>query len=194
MEPTASGIGPEALTGLYPRVLGPAWFDLDPVVRRMHLLGRVAICAFEIREGNGPAARVVRSALRLPTSDDAHDVRLVIVSDARTERWTRTFGRRSLVTIQRALADGSLAEGFGPLELRFRLHVAGGALSYVQAGAALTVGRWSLPLPRWVAPRVEAREERDDGGDLVHVRVGISAPMIGLLMSYEGYLRVETAA
>lgn len=192
MEPTGLEIG--ALTGLYPRLLGPAWFDLDPVIRRMHLPGRVVISTFEIRHGNGLAARLVRSALRLPTPDDARDTRLVITRDARTERWTRTFGRRSLVTIQRALADGSLAERIGPLELRFRLHVVGGALSYVQAGAALTVGRWGLPLPRWIAPRVEAREEREDGGDRAHVRVRMSAPMIGFLMSYEGCLHVETAA
>jgi hypothetical protein len=184
----------EALSSLYPRLLGPAWFDLDPVIRRMHLPGRVVISAFEIRHGNGLVARVVRSALRLPTADDARDTRLVITRDARTERWTRTFGRRSLVTIQRALADGSLAERIGPLELRFRLHVAGGALSYVQAGAALTVGRWGLPLPLWIAPRVEAREEREDGGDGAHVRVRVSAPMIGFLMSYEGCLHVEPAA
>ena len=185
---------PATLDGLYPRLLGPAWFDLDPVIRRMHLPGRVVISAFEIRAADGLIARAVRSALRLPARADARDTRLVITRDARTERWARTFGRRSLVTIQRELADGSLAETIGPLELRFRLHVAGGALCYIQAGAALTVGRWRLPLPRWLAPRVEAREEREDGGDRARVHVRISAPAIGFLMSYEGWLHAETVA
>jgi hypothetical protein len=193
MERTASGIGAETLDGLYPRLLGPAWFDLDPVIRRMHLPGRVVISAFEIRLARGVVARAVRSALRLPTSGDARDTRLVITRDARMERWARKFGRCSLVTIQRVLADGSLAERIGPLELRFRLYVAGGALTYVQAGAALTVGRWGLTLPRWLAPRIEAREERENGGDRVRVHVRISAPVIGFLMSYVGCLHAETA-
>jgi hypothetical protein len=183
----------ETLNGLYPRLLGRAWFELDPVIRRLHLPGRVVISTFEIRPAGGLVARVVRSALRLPTSDDARDTRLVITRGAKTECWARTFGRRSLITIQRELGDGSLGERIGPLELRFRLRVAGGALSYVQAGAALTVGRWGLPLPRWLAPRVEAREEREDGGDRARIHVRISAPVIGFLMSYEGRLHAETA-
>lgn len=194
MEPAASDVGGDVLTGLYPRLLGPAWHDLDPAVRRMHLPGRVVISAFEIRHGTGLIARVVRSVLRLPTSDDGRDARLVITRDAATERWTRTFGRRSLVTIQRALSDGRLAERIGPLELRFRLHVAGGGLSYTQTGAALTVGRWGVPLPRWISPRVEAREEREGGGDGAYALVTVSAPVIGFLMSYEGCLHVGTAA
>jgi hypothetical protein len=193
MDPTAPGIGAETLNGLYPRLLGRTWFDLDPVIRRLHLPGRVVISTFEIRPAGGLVARVVRAALRLPTSDDARDTRLVITRGAKTERWARTFGRRSLVTIQRELGDGSLGERIGPLELRFRLRVAGGALSYVQAGATLTVGRWGLPLPRWLAPHVEALEERENGGHRARVHVRIYAPLIGFLMSYEGRLHAEAA-
>lgn len=178
---------------LYPRLLGSAWFDLDPVVRQVHAADQVITATLEIRHGQGPVARIVRSVLRLPIAADGHATTLRITPDARTERWTRTFGRRSLVTIQRALSDGCLGERIGPLELRFRLHTAAGALSYVQIGAVLIVGRWSIPLPRWIAPRVEAREEREDGGDRAHVHVRICAPMIGFLMSYEGCLEVEAA-
>ncbi len=178
---------------LYPRLLGSAWLDLDPVVRQLHTADRVVTARLEVRHGQGLLARIVRSLLRLPRSTDGHDAVLRITSDARTERWTRTFGRRSLVTIQRALSDGCLGERIGPLEFRFRLHADAGALSYVQVGAVLISGRWSMPLPRWIAPRVEAREERHDGGDRAHVRVEICAPMIGFLMSYEGCLAVEVA-
>ena len=178
---------------LYPRLLGPAWFDLDPVVRQVHAADQVITATLEIRHGKGLIARIVRAALRLPISTDGRKTTLRITSDARTERWTRTFGRRSLVTVQRALSDGCLGERIGPLELRFRLDTAAGALAYMQVGAVLILGRWRIPLPRFIAPRVEAREERRDGGDRAHVNVRISAPLIGFLMSYEGCLEVGAA-
>src|SRR5262245_51399330 len=109
------------LPHLYPRLLGPAWFDLDPVVRQLHEPDQVIRAALEIRHGRGLVARIVQSALRLPRSTDGRITTLRITSDARTERWTRTFGRRSLVTIQRALSDGCLGERIGPFEFRFRL-------------------------------------------------------------------------
>ena len=178
---------------LYPRLLGPAWFDLDPVVCQVHAADQVITATLEIRHGKGLIARIVRAALRLPMSTDGRKTTLRITSDARTERWTRTFGRRSLVTVQRALSDGCLGERIGPLELRFRLDTAAGALAYVQVGAVLILGRWRIPLPGFIAPRVEAREERRDGGDRAHVNVRISAPLIGFLMSYEGCLEVGAA-
>ena len=178
---------------LYLRLLGSAWFDLDPVVRQVHVAGQVITATLEIRHGKGLLARIVRSALRLPTPADGRDTTVRITPDAGTERWARLFGRRSLVTVQRALSDGCLGERTGLLEFRFRLHAAGGALSYAQVGAVLTFGRWGIPLPRWIAPRVEAREEREGDGGRAHVHVRIFAPMIGLLMSYEGSLEVKTA-
>jgi len=114
---------------LYPRLLGPAWFDLDPVVRQVHAADQVITATLEIRHGKGLIARIVRAALRLPMSTDGRKTTLRITSDARTERWTRTFGRRSLVTVQRALSDGCLGERIGPLELRFRLDTAAGEIN-----------------------------------------------------------------
>src|SRR5206468_6912415 len=73
---------------------------------------------------------------------------------------------------------------------RFHLRVSEGALTYVQAGAGVMVGRLRIPLPRWISPRVEAREACGDGRG-AYVRVGISAPGFGLVMSYEGSVQVE---
>lgn len=183
--------GADRPIALYPRLLGPAWLDLHPAIRWLHLTDGVATGRFAIHPGRGLAARLTCWALRLPSSATLTDVRLAIASDAQSERWARTFGRRLLVTIQRGLPDGTLAERFGALEFRFHLHVIeGGALTYVQAGAAVVVGRLRIPLPRWISPRVEVRETGLDGRGC-HVRVGISAPGIGLVMSYEGCVQVE---
>jgi hypothetical protein len=185
-----SGETDERPTALYPRLLGAAWRDLHPAIRALHLTNNVASGRFEFQHGSGLAARLMCWALRLPSSATVLEARLAIARDAESERWVRTFGRRLLVTIQRGLPDGTLAERFGALELRFRLHVAEGTLTYVQAGAGVMVGRLRIPLPRRFAPRVEAREACVDGRRS-HVRVGISTPVIGLVMSYEGCVQVE---
>jgi hypothetical protein len=176
---------------LYPRLLGSAWLDLHPAIRLLHLTDDVATARLEFHCGRGLAARLACRALRLPSSSTVLDARLAIARDAESERWIRTFGQRLLVTTQRGLPDGTLAERFGALELRFRLRVVEGTLTYVQAGAALVVGRLRIPLPRWIAPRVEARETCVDGRS--YVKVSISAPGSGMVMSYEGCVQVTQA-
>ena len=86
-----------------------------------------------------------------------------------------------------------LAERTGPFKLLFRLSVEGGALAYRSEGAALSAGRLRVRLPRLLAPRVEAWERADEGGRGVRVRVRVTAPLVGLLVEYEGLVRkVET--
>jgi hypothetical protein len=179
----------ERPTALYHRLLGPAWLDLPPAIRGLHMTDGVATGRFEVRQGRGLTARLACWALRLPPSARTLDARLTIARDAESETWSRTFGRRLLVTTQCGRPDGTLAERFGALELRFRLRVIEDGLTYVRVGAAIRVGRLVIPLPRWLSPRVEAREA--GYGRATHVRVEISAPAIGLVMSYEGCVEVE---
>ena len=180
----------EPSSALYARLLGPAWLDLHPAIRSLHLTAGAATGRFEVLHGRGVAARLARWVLRLPSSATALGVRLTIDRDADSERWTRAFGRRLLVTTQRGLPDGSLAERFGALEFRFRLWVVGDSLTYMQAGAAVALGRLRVPLPRWMSPGVAAREACVDGRG-PHVQVRISMPLIGLMTSYEGCIQRE---
>jgi hypothetical protein len=179
--------------GLYPGLLGRSWLDLDPAIRRLHFHGGhlQASGIFELRHGPGVLARIVRWLWRLPASGRGVQARLVIMGESQSERWVRTFGDRSLITTQRASPDGNLAEQTGPLELRFRLEVAERGLTYRPAGAGLTVGRWRIRLPGWMSPRVDAREERPPAAHHTHVRVTVSAPLTGLVLSYEGLLDVD---
>ncbi len=181
----------ENAAGLYPGLLGASWIGLDPTIRRAHLVTGVARGRLTMHYGTALVTRLLQRALRLPPAGSAHETRLAITRDAQHERWARTIGRRSLVTQQRSLSDGRLAERIGVAELRFRLHVVNGALSYVPAGAGVTLGRWSVPLPRWLAPRVEALEE-PAGDHRSRVCVRISLPLIGFFMAYDGTVEWET--
>ena len=77
-----------------------------------------------------------------------------------------------------------LVETMGPVQCLFRLRAEEGALVFEQVGATFGFRRVSIPLPRFLAPFIEGRAapERDD----VYVDVRIHAPLVGLLVAYDG--------
>jgi hypothetical protein len=179
---------------LYERLLGEAWGELDEPVRRLHERG-TGPCGeglFAVRRGNFFARGLAR-LFGLPSAGEGVRVCLSVTQteDGAAERWHRTFEGRVFDTLQREGTGGLLAERAGPVELLFRLSVEGGALVYTQAGAALRVGPLRVPLPRPLAPRVEARERAADDGEGVLVYVSSGAPLVGPMLSYEGRLRVN---
>jgi hypothetical protein len=185
-----------APAGLYPRLVGEAWPALAAVVRRMHVGGDVLRRegVFRIRHGARPLARVLLPFLRLPPAGDTVPVTLMITREGAGERWRRWFGDRLLESTQRE-ADprsgaGLLSERIGPVELRFRLEVEGEALCYRAVGAALCLGRVRVRLPRFLAPQVIARES-PGGINRICVEVRVSVPGAGLLIAYQGWLRIE---
>lgn len=180
---------------LYERLLGDAWRAIDEPVRRLHERGS-GTCGeglFNVRRGNFIARALARLA-GLPAHGDGVRVRLSVThtEDGKAERWHRTFEGRVFDTLQREGAGRMLAESAGPFELLFRLSEEGGALVYRQARAALRVGPLRVPLPHALAPRVEARERGAEGGRSVEVYVRSSAPLVGLMLTYEGRLRMES--
>jgi hypothetical protein len=178
---------------LYERLLGEAWGELDEPVRRLHGLvgGPCGEGLFAVRRGSF-VARALAGLFRLPSNGEGVRVRLSVnPTEGGGERWHRTFEGRSFDTLQREGEHRLLAESAGPFELLFRLSVERGALVYRQAGAALRVGPLRVPLPRPLAPRVEARESAAEDGRGVRVYVSASAPLVGRMLSYEGRLEVE---
>ena len=180
---------------LYPQLLGAAWGAVDEAVRWVHS-GEVPIHAmgsFQIQHGNGWLVRCLLWFMQVPPATEAVQTRLVITTYGQGERWSRSFGERSLVTTQEARAGGLLGERFGLVEFRFRLEVTDGSLLYHQVGAALCLGPWRVPLPRWMTPQVMGQETPGGGLQRTHVIVKVWAPLVGLLISYEGVVeRHET--
>lgn len=177
-----------ARAGLYERLVGKGWGELDEPVRRLHLCAR-GEGTFAVRRGGGRLARVVARLLGLPRGGEAVPLRLSVEPHAGGERWRRNFAGREFVTEQGEHAAGLMAERTGPFELLFRLTAERGALAYVQEGAALRVKSLRVRLPRLLAPRVEAWERADEGG--VRVSVHVTSPLTGPLISYEGLVRLK---
>jgi len=177
---------------LYRRLMGTAWTDVDEAVRKSHLDGRLLrrVGSFRVQHGTSKLARLLLAIVRVPSGAEAVATELVITPLARGERWVRKFGDETLITTQTGRSGGVLIERISIVELSFRLDASDGALIYRQIGAALRLGPLSVPLPEWLSPRVEAREEAE-GLKTTHVSVVVTAPFVGQLISYDGQIHEE---
>lgn len=178
-------------TDLYPRLLGPAWQELNEAVRRLHADETVIHASgyFEVRQGANRICRRLARWAGLPAAEDRVPVLLSIVPDGQEEEWRRRFAGQPLVSRQSARPDGLLAEQMGRLELRFKLKVVAGDLHYTTTGSGLRIGPVFVPLPGWLGPRMEAWETSADEPGCVFVRVGVYLPLFGLLIAYQGPLK-----
>jgi len=176
---------------LYARVLGASWHELAEPLRCLHTARAIVRAHGDVRIecGRHPVARMLARMLRLPEPSTAAGTRLVITAHGAGEHWARTFSGRRLDTLQYACEDG-LAERFGILEFRFRLHASDGSLLYVQCDAACLFRSVRLPVPASWAPRVEARED-PAGTRRLRVDVRVVLPVVGQLIAYAGIVELE---
>jgi hypothetical protein len=171
------------MSSLYAALLGAAWESLAPAVRRLHQGGTRARALFSVRRGTGLLARFAAAIARMPPQAEEVDVTLAVELDGESERWCRDFGGVAVRTAQWG-RRGLLVEAFGLMQCIFRLRAEAGALIFDQVAAALGFRSVALPLPRFLAPHVEGRVDAEEGG--VHVDVRIYAPIVGLVVAYEG--------
>ena len=143
-----------------------------------------------VEHGGNPLARFLARVLRLPHPAAAAETHLIVTINADGERWHRTIGQQVFETRQYDTGTGELAERFGVLEMRFRLHETDGSLILRQVGAALRLGSVRLWLPGICSPTVEARED-PAGVRRIHVAVRVVAPLVGLVIAYEGTIEIE---
>jgi hypothetical protein len=183
---------------LYTRLLGTAWSEIDTALRRMHCNGGPVRAAgvFRISHGTSLWAKFLLLFLRLPPPTSAAQVELVIRPEGQSETWLRVFDGKPVVTIQREAAHGLLAERFGALEFQFRVRFAGHTIHYEQVGVILCLALPLLarvPLPSWASPHVSAWETVGESEVETCVSVEVSAPLAGLLFSYECKMRGQGA-
>ncbi|MFT5066665.1 MAG: saccharopine dehydrogenase-like NADP-dependent oxidoreductase [Yoonia sp.] len=103
------------------------------------------------------------------------------------ERWTRLFTGAKMSSVLQYDSVGAVTEAFTPFI--FTLPLAADA-----GGISMPVSAWrigKIALPKWLAPRSEAREFMDDQGRF-WFDVKLSAPLIGLIAHYRGWLEPKT--
>jgi hypothetical protein len=172
---------------LYRRVMGDNFEHLPEVTRRLHR-GRPAVIAIgeaEVTPAANAVGRFVARTFALPRIAGKQPVRVVIESRDGREHWTRFFGGKPKRSVMSAAPGGLIEEQFGPFTLRMRLVPKPGGLDMERVSGRL----WGVPLPRFLLPRMHATERVDEFRRHAF-DVEITAPLIGRLVAYKGWLEV----
>ncbi len=174
------------MPSLYRRLLGSVFDTLPARLRDFHDVettwsGRAT---FKITRGRGVLRNVIASLGGLPQAGEAVPLRLTIRAEGEGERWVREFGSKRLESVQRAW-DGLLVETFGAVTLGFRLVAEPPALRLEPA--RLWVG--GIPWFHRLAPYGDGVEVGEPDGCAVVATA--YAPLLGMIVRYEGLVRPE---
>jgi hypothetical protein len=177
---------------LYAWLLGPRYAVLPEIVRQMHdVTARVTAEGIStVTHGKSWLAGVMARLLRLPRAGGARRLRVTFERRGAIEVLARHYDDATLTTHQMAAGPAGsarLGERFGPLTLVMRLEPSSTALVFV-----IETARWfGLSVPGFLRPRVEASEFVADGWYRFDVKIAL--PLVGLLIRYDGRLKVTAA-
>lgn len=174
---------------LYPPIVGAAWERVAPVVKAMHAPGFRAEGTLRVTHGSNAIARLLARLSGAPPAGEAVAVKLAVAVSGAKQSWSRSYGGHAVVTSQWVRA-GRVIEAYAGLAIHFRFDVDDeGALVYRQERTTLELGPLAIPFPSFVAPRAEGRVAPSATDGAAAVRVSVSAPIVGLLVRYEGTMR-----
>jgi hypothetical protein len=179
----------ESSEPLYRQVLGSAFDALPSRLKELH--GSSAPRRWsgqaEVRHGSGLLARVIRALLGFPQAAASVPVTVTFSPEGGAERWVRSFDGKDFSSLQ-SLGTGRtehlLVERFGVASFALALVLDSGKLSLIPR-------RWSLlgiPMPTFLLPRGASFEYEEAGR--FYFDVEISAPVVGLIVTYKGSLEV----
>lgn len=170
---------------MYETLLGAdTWQSLPSPIRAVHSPGR-ACGRLTVRRGRSLAARLVGALCRFPAAGADTPLALRVSADRGRLTWERRFGSRCLSTAQ-TVEGALLQEQLGPFVCAFELLSRNGGIEFLQRSASLALGPWRARLPSWLAPRVRGRAQASGAG--VEIDVEISAPLVGLVLAYRGFV------
>ncbi len=175
----------ETYTPLFQAALGAAWAQMPPLWRATHTVTPLKILEGEARitRGVGLLSRIIGALFRFPKAAEVVPVTVRMVAKDGREHWTRRFGESSFTSVLRGSRPGHLRERFGPFEFEMAVPETGN-------GIEMPVTRgWfcGVPMPKALLPRSETREFIQD--DIFHFDVRLSAPLAGLIVHYQGWLK-----
>jgi hypothetical protein len=178
---------------LYPDALGGGWSTLPEPLRACHdpCPSLEAEGRFTVTRSRSWLARMILFMAQMPPDGDDVALRLGVRAHPDHQIWERDFDGFRMTTVQALLPDGRMAERKGAIELLFRVTVDGDAVVYSPAGVRLCAFGLRIPFPSWLGPRVEARAWCEPGEPTMNVRVSMSVPVVGALVTYGGPLAIR---
>lgn len=178
----------DTATPLYRRVLADRFDALPGRVRELHDVARATRWAgrADVERSDSLAGRLVVAFAGLPAAGRDQPLTVTFAPAGGQEIWTRTFSGRVFRSVQ-GENWGRLWEQVGPARLTFDVLVGPEGLS-LRIGSLRVLG---VPVPARLLPTAETREWEDGGR--YHFSVVARAPLIGLLVRYQGWLEPVVA-
>lgn len=176
---------------LYQRILAEKFDVLPRAIKDVHafegrhsLSGEADVWCNETMIG-----KLLLRLLGLPRAGKGQTASIQFEEDGRGERWFRTFGRDSFSSRVKPheTKPGRIIEIMGGVSAVISLRVIPEGLQWDIEALSLL----GLPLPRNFAPATQAIEREVDG--LYRFDVSIALPLLGQLISYQGWLRPDNA-
>lgn len=166
---------------LYARAMAERFAVLPARLREMHdVHGNGGARGQGLVERGKGLAHLLGRIMGFPSAGE-HPVHVAFAERDGKERWTRDFGGHCFSS-ELALSGAGVSERFGPL--RFHFDLPADAL-----GLRMALRGWrffGVPMPRFLGPRIDAREWEEDGR--FRFEVGVSMPVIGMVVRYTGWL------
>lgn len=170
---------------LYQQVMGARFTEIPAPLQRFHALEGTHVLSGWVEVG-APAsflARVLARCLGTPLAAQQGPVQFELKTGADSEAWTRHFPGKMMKS-RLTQADGHIVERLGFARLWFALEGDSEML-----GMKLVRFRFlGVPCPRWLRPAIVAEETATPGH--LHFRVQATLPLVGLVASYRGYLKL----
>jgi hypothetical protein len=168
---------------VYRRVLGADFDCLPAAVRQLHDLSAPSIWRgrANVKAGTSLVAHLLARLFRLPPAGDDQPLEVRFAPRDDHEVWERRFSRRTFVSRQYP-AGALILECVGPVTLLLRPEGSGTGITLQMIGARL----FGIPLPSFCVPHIATHEFEADGR--YRFDVSASLPLIGLLVSYAGWL------
>ncbi len=169
--------------GVYQKILGKDFEKVGAALQQFHneperVSGRLTVTHSELL-----VPRFFVWLMRLPKAGENLETTLAVEEMPDSEKWVRHIGAVKLVTKQYS-REGRLVESAGPINFVFNLSEEGGAMVFHHYRSEL----FGVPMPKHIAPIIDARVDPDVDGWLVCVN--IQCPRYGTICKYEG--RIDT--
>lgn len=170
---------------LYQQVMGGRFTALPSPLQRFHALEGAHVLDgwVEVEAPASFVARVLARCLGAPVTARQGPIQFELKASAEEEAWTRHFPGKTMKS-RLTHAAGHIVERLGCAKLWFALE---GDAEMLEM-KLVQLRFLGVPCPRWLRPVIVAEETATP--DQLHFRVEASLPVIGLVASYRGYLKL----
>ncbi|ABD81742.1 DUF4166 domain-containing protein [Saccharophagus degradans] len=170
------------MSNLLQQCLGNDYALLCPIVKAAHTGESQLKGTVWVRQGN-IFARALCKIMAMPPQTNSVELTVHGKHDNNNMHWDRKFGNFKMNS-HFAKSGNQLVEKLGPLNMHLALSVNNGTLEYRLQKTYF----WGIPVPHFLAPKVEANEGEHAG--LYRFSVYVFLPVIGLVVSYGGDMQL----